>query len=39
MPVEVIIPALSPTMESGKLASWLVKEGDQVEAGDVLAGN
>ena len=37
MPVEVIMPALSPTMESGKLASWLVKEGDQVEAGDVLA--
>ena len=38
MPVEVVMPALSPTMEQGKIASWTVKEGDKVEAGDVLAG-
>lgn len=37
MPVEVIMPALSPTMEQGKIANWQVKEGDQVMAGDVLA--
>ena len=37
MPVEVVMPALSPTMEQGKIASWTVKEGDKVEAGDVLA--
>ena len=37
MPVEVIMPALSPTMEKGKLANWTVKVGDKVEAGDVLA--
>ena len=36
MPVEVVMPALSPTMEQGKIASWTVKEGDKVEAGDVL---
>ena len=33
MPVEVVMPALSPTMEQGKIASWTVKEGDKVEAG------
>ena len=37
MPTEVLMPALSPTMEEGKLAKWLVKEGDQVSAGDVIA--
>jgi pyruvate dehydrogenase E1 component beta subunit len=37
MPVEVVMPALSPTMEQGKIASWTVKEGDKVEAGDVLS--
>ena len=37
MPVEVVMPALSPTMEQGKIASWTVKEGDKVEAGDELA--
>ena len=37
MPVEVVMPALSPTMEQGKIARWTVKEGDKVEAGDVLA--
>lgn len=37
MPIEITMPALSPTMETGKLAHWSVKEGSQVEAGDVLA--
>ncbi len=37
MPVEVKMPALSPTMEEGKLAKWLVKEGDEVSSGDILA--
>jgi pyruvate dehydrogenase E2 component (dihydrolipoamide acetyltransferase) len=37
MPVNVLMPALSPTMEKGKLAKWLKKEGDRVKSGDVLA--
>ncbi len=37
MPIEVLMPALSPTMTEGKLAKWLIKEGDAVRAGDVLA--
>ncbi len=37
MPTEVLMPALSPTMEEGKLAKWVVKEGDEVKAGDVIA--
>jgi pyruvate dehydrogenase E2 component (dihydrolipoamide acetyltransferase) len=37
MPTEVLMPALSPTMEEGKLAKWLVKEGQAVKAGDVIA--
>ena len=37
MPIEILMPALSPTMEEGTLSSWLVKEGDQVESGDVIA--
>jgi pyruvate dehydrogenase E1 component beta subunit len=37
MPIELKMPALSPTMEEGTLAKWLVKEGDSVSAGDVLA--
>ncbi|MEN8723925.1 MAG: pyruvate dehydrogenase complex E1 component subunit beta [Alphaproteobacteria bacterium] len=37
MPVSILMPALSPTMEEGTLATWLVKEGDLVEAGDVIA--
>ncbi|MGH6888655.1 MAG: pyruvate dehydrogenase complex E1 component subunit beta [Rhizomicrobium sp.] len=37
MPVQILMPALSPTMEEGKLARWLVKEGDEVHSGDVLA--
>ena len=37
MPINVTMPALSPTMTEGNLASWLVKEGDSVEAGDVIA--
>lgn len=36
MAIEILMPALSPTMEEGKLANWLVKEGDSVESGDVL---
>ena len=37
MPTEVLMPALSPTMEEGTLAKWLVKEGDTVASGDILA--
>ena len=37
MPTEILMPALSPTMTEGKLARWLVKEGDTVSSGDVLA--
>ena len=37
MPIEVFMPALSPTMETGTLAKWLVKEGDSVSSGDVIA--
>jgi pyruvate dehydrogenase E2 component (dihydrolipoamide acetyltransferase) len=37
MPINILMPALSPTMEKGNLAKWLKKEGDQVRAGDVLA--
>ncbi len=36
MPIDILMPALSPTMEEGTLAKWLVKEGDTVESGDVL---
>ena len=35
MPIELKMPALSPTMEEGTLAKWLVKEGDVVAAGDL----
>ena len=37
MPTEILMPALSPTMEEGTLAKWLVKEGDTVKSGDILA--
>ncbi|HEU5020139.1 MAG TPA: pyruvate dehydrogenase complex E1 component subunit beta [Pseudolabrys sp.] len=37
MPTNVLMPALSPTMEKGNLAKWLKKEGDQVRSGDVIA--
>ena len=37
MPTEILMPALSPTMEAGTLAKWLVKEGDSVQSGDVIA--
>ncbi|MCB1451074.1 MAG: pyruvate dehydrogenase complex E1 component subunit beta [Nitratireductor sp.] len=37
MPTEILMPALSPTMEEGNLAKWLVKEGDKVAPGDVIA--
>lgn len=37
MPINILMPALSPTMEEGNLAKWLVKEGDNVSSGDVIA--
>jgi pyruvate dehydrogenase E2 component (dihydrolipoamide acetyltransferase) len=37
MPIEILMPALSPTMEKGNLAKWLKKEGDKVKSGDILA--
>src|SRR3954462_12731346 len=37
MATDILMPALSPTMEQGKLAKWLKKEGDKVKPGDVLA--
>ncbi len=37
MPIEILMPALSPTMEEGTLAKWLVKEGDEISSGDVIA--
>ncbi|MCR8723640.1 pyruvate dehydrogenase complex dihydrolipoamide acetyltransferase [Frigidibacter sp. ROC022] len=37
MPTEILMPALSPTMEEGTLAKWMVKEGDTVNSGDILA--
>ena len=37
MPIELKMPALSPTMEEGTLAKWMVKEGDSVSSGDLLA--
>jgi pyruvate dehydrogenase E2 component (dihydrolipoamide acetyltransferase) len=37
MPIEILMPALSPTMTEGSLAKWLKKEGDEVRSGDVLA--
>jgi pyruvate dehydrogenase E1 component beta subunit len=37
MSIEILMPALSPTMEEGTLAKWLIKEGDSVESGDVIA--
>src|SRR5271156_1876759 len=37
MPTQILMPALSPTMEKGNLAKWLKKEGDSVKSGDVIA--
>lgn len=37
MPIQILMPALSPTMEEGNLARWLKKEGDQVSAGEIIA--
>src|ERR1035438_6771895 len=37
MPIQVLMPALSPTMEKGNLAKWLKREGDPVKPGDVIA--
>ena len=37
MPIQVLMPALSPTMEKGNLAKWLKKEGEKVKSGDIIA--
>src|SRR5471030_2265860 len=37
MSVDILMPALSPTMEQGKLSKWLKKEGDTIKSGDVIA--
>ena len=37
MPTEILMPALSPTMEEGKLAKWLVTEGQTIKPGDIIA--
>src|ERR1700756_2805042 len=37
MPIQVLMPALSPTMEKGNLAKWLKKEGEPIKSGDVIA--
>ncbi|MCF6293662.1 MAG: biotin/lipoyl-binding protein, partial [Robiginitomaculum sp.] len=37
MAVEILMPALSPTMEEGTLSKWLVQEGDTIVSGDILA--
>ncbi|MGB3021478.1 MAG: biotin/lipoyl-containing protein, partial [Methyloceanibacter sp.] len=37
MPTEILMPALSPTMEEGTLVKWHVREGDEIRAGDVIA--
>jgi hypothetical protein len=37
MPIEILMPALSPTMTEGNLAKWLKQEGEPVKAGDVIA--
>src|ERR1700753_78179 len=37
MPINILMPALSPTMEKGTLAKWLKKEGDKIKPGDVIA--
>src|ERR1700735_281619 len=37
MPINILMPALSPTMEKGNLAKWLKKEGERVKTGDVIA--
>src|SRR6202047_4582619 len=37
MPTNILMPALSPTMEKGNLSKWLKKEGDKVKSGDVIA--
>ena len=37
MPINILMPALSPTMETGTLSKWLKKEGDKVKSGDIIA--
>ena len=37
MPIDILMPALSPTMEKGNLAKWLKNEGDRVKSGDIIA--
>ena len=39
MPIDILMPALSPTMEEGKLAKWLKSVGDTVKSGDIIAEN
>jgi pyruvate dehydrogenase E2 component (dihydrolipoamide acetyltransferase) len=38
MPINILMPALSPTMEKGNLSKWLKREGDAVKSGDLIAG-
>jgi len=37
MPIDILMPALSPTMEEGTLSKWLKQEGDKVTSGDIIA--
>ena len=37
MPIQILMPALSPTMTDGTLSKWMVKEGDEVSSGDIIA--
>ena len=37
MTIKILMPALSPTMKEGNLSKWLVKEGDKIKAGDIIA--
>ena len=37
MPIEILMPALSPTMTEGNLAKWIIKEGDKIKSGQVIA--
>ena len=37
MEIKILMPALSPTMKEGNLSKWLIKEGDRISAGDIIA--
>ena len=37
MEIKILMPALSPTMKEGNLSKWLIKEGDKISAGDIIA--